>query len=302
MSSLSFYALSTFRNKVGFGTNSFHSHLLGTNTRRRRCQRRQFQTISSSAEKPIDQQQINLSVLRFTFGIPGFDESYLPRWIGYGFGSLLLLNHFAGSNSANIPAAQLISEAVGLSMAAFSIALPYLGKFLKGATPVDPATIPEDVEQIFMMSDSISHTQKEDMAWATYVLLRNTSTISVVISVQGALCVRGYWKTPDDVSKSCLLDWFGRQIEKIGLSDLRDSLYFPQRADSVLWEMFPKGTCSLLVQPVLQIADPNVKEKEKTEGFVLLASSRSYAYSDKDRAWIRAIANKFRRKFQISNV
>lgn len=73
-------------------------------------------------------------------------------------------------------------------------------------------------------------------------------------------------------------------------------------SDSVLWEMFPKGTCSLLVQPVLQIADPNVKEKEKTEGFVLLASSRSYAYSDKDRAWIRAIANKFRRKFQISNV
>lgn len=53
--------------------------------------------------------------------------------------------------------------------------------FLKGATPVDPATIPEDVEQIFMMSDSISDTQKEDMAWATYVLLRNTSTISVVM-------------------------------------------------------------------------------------------------------------------------
>lgn len=30
-------------------------------------------------------------------GIPGLDESYLPRWIGYGFGSLLLLNHFSAS-------------------------------------------------------------------------------------------------------------------------------------------------------------------------------------------------------------
>lgn len=44
-------------------------------------------------------------------GIPGLDESYLPRWIGYGFGSLLLLNHFVGSNSAApITSAQLVSN------------------------------------------------------------------------------------------------------------------------------------------------------------------------------------------------
>lgn len=82
--------------------------------------------------------QLNLSVLRFTLGkrlplslsleshvfslskikiiyvclgIPGLDESYLPRWIGYGFGSLLLLNHFAGgSNLATPTPAQLVSK------------------------------------------------------------------------------------------------------------------------------------------------------------------------------------------------
>lgn len=44
-------------------------------------------------------------------GIPGLDESYLPRWIGYGFGSLLLLNHFVGSNSAALTTpAQLVSK------------------------------------------------------------------------------------------------------------------------------------------------------------------------------------------------
>jgi len=41
-------------------------------------------------------------------GIPGFDESYLPRWIGYAFGSLLLLNHFLGSDSATVTTAQLV--------------------------------------------------------------------------------------------------------------------------------------------------------------------------------------------------
>jgi hypothetical protein len=41
-------------------------------------------------------------------GIPGFDESYLPRWIGYAFGSLILLNHFLGSDSATITTPQLV--------------------------------------------------------------------------------------------------------------------------------------------------------------------------------------------------
>eukprot|EP00268_Persea_americana_P060947 TRINITY_DN7646_c0_g1_i1.p1 TRINITY_DN7646_c0_g1~~TRINITY_DN7646_c0_g1_i1.p1 ORF type:complete len:163 (+),score=19.76 TRINITY_DN7646_c0_g1_i1:32-490(+) len=75
------------------------------------------------------QQQLNLSVLRFTFGIPGLDESYLPRYIGFAFGSLLLLNHVAGSNS--VTSAQLRTEVLGLCLGAFSISLPYIGKFLK---------------------------------------------------------------------------------------------------------------------------------------------------------------------------
>ncbi|XP_015878079.3 protein COFACTOR ASSEMBLY OF COMPLEX C SUBUNIT B CCB2, chloroplastic [Ziziphus jujuba] len=245
----------------------------------------------SSTEKP----QVNLSVLRFTFGIPGLDESYLPRWIGYGFGSLLVLNHFLGSNSPTITTpAQLRTEALGLSLAAFSIALPYLGKFLKGATPMDQATIPEGAEQIFVISPNVSNSLKEDLAWATYILLRNTNTISVLISIQGEICVRGYWNTPDGVSKTNLLVWFERQIEKIGLSDMKSTLYFPQISDSELWKMLPKGSRSLLVQPVLQVPTSNDNAMEKIEGFVLLASSMRYAYSEKDRAWIGALARKFR--------
>ena len=42
--------------------------------------------------------------------------------------------------------------------------------------------------------------------------------------------MRGYWNTPDDVSKARVLDWVEKEIEKIGLSDLKDTLYFPQSA------------------------------------------------------------------------
>ncbi|KAM4069101.1 hypothetical protein ACJW30_12G064600 [Castanea mollissima] len=239
------------------------------------------------------QQQLNLSVLRFTFGIPGLDESYLPRWIGYGFGSLLILNHFVGSDSSTTTLPQLRIEALGLSLAAFSIVIPYLGKFLKGASPADQATIPKGTEQIFFMSQNISDTLKEDLAWATYILLRNTNTIAVLISIRGELCARGYWNIPEKVSKTNLLAWFRGQMERIGLENIKDTLYFPQGTDSVLWEMLPKGTRSLLVEPVLQVPNSGANQKEKIEGFVLLASGMSYAYSDKDRAWIGALANKF---------
>lgn len=60
--------------------------------------------------------------------------------------------------------------------------------------------------------------------------------------------------------------------------------------------MLPKGTRSLLVQPVVQASNKGANHMEKNMGFVLLASSSSYAFSDKDRAWIGAIANKFRGK------
>ncbi|KAI8559369.1 hypothetical protein RHMOL_Rhmol04G0168000 [Rhododendron molle] len=248
--------------------------------------------LDNSQNTTSDQRQLNLSVLRFTFGIPGLDESYLPRWIGYAFGSLLLLNHFAGSNSTT--PAQLRSEALGLSLAGFSIVLPYLGKFLKGATPVDQVAVPDSAEQIFVMSQNIAENVKEDLAWGTYVLLRNTNSISVLILVQGALCVRGYWNTPRDVSKVDALGWFQKQIQHIGFSDLKDTLYFPQCADSEIWEILPKGIRSIIVQPVRQAPKGDADQEEKNEGFVLLASSMSYAYSNKDTAWIGAVANKFR--------
>ncbi|XP_028098256.1 protein COFACTOR ASSEMBLY OF COMPLEX C SUBUNIT B CCB2, chloroplastic isoform X3 [Camellia sinensis] len=185
------------------------------------CTRLHNSQITTPTTTSNQQQQLNLSVLRFTLGIPGLDESYLPRWIGYVFGALLLLNHFVGSDSTTATPAQFRSEALGLSLAGFSIVLPYLGKFLKGATPVDQTTVPESAVQIFVMSQNVTDNVREDLAWGTYVLLRNTNTISVLISLQDALCVRGYWNTPEDVSK-----------------------------DPELWEMLPKGTRSLLVQPV----------------------------------------------------
>ncbi|MCL7031849.1 hypothetical protein MKW94_009348 [Papaver nudicaule] len=279
-------SLIPLRNRIQFPAISIH---------RIRSKNIKISASLNNNSEETDQQQLNLSVLRFTLGIPGLDESYLPRWLGYTFGSLLVLNHFVGSNSYT-PPSQLRSEALGLCLAAFSVTIPYLGKFLKGAAPVERPPLPEGSKQIFAMSESLSDREKEDLAWGTFVLLKNTNTVSVLISVQGALCVRGYWNSPESASKPQILEWLESQIQQIGLSDLKEPLYFPQGADSSVWEMLPEGTRSLLVQPVP--GDPNSTDEttKKIGGFILLASSMSYAYNDRDRAWIGAVANKFKGK------
>ncbi|XP_057769308.1 protein COFACTOR ASSEMBLY OF COMPLEX C SUBUNIT B CCB2, chloroplastic isoform X2 [Salvia miltiorrhiza] len=256
-------------------------------------------TISRPSSPPAkiccsqNQQQPNLSVLLFTLGIPGLDESYLPRYIGYGFGALLVLNHFLGSDSSSITPAQLRTEALGLSLASFSAVVPYLGKFLKGATPTTQKNIPEGVEQIFVMSQDIAADLKEDLAWGTYVLLRNTNSISVLISVEDAICVRGYWSMPKDLSKDSIPDWFRKQTQRIGLSELKDAMYLQQSADSELKEMVPVGTRSLLVQPIREACELSSSQTGTRKGFILLASGIDYAFTDKDKAWIASIANKF---------
>lgn len=53
-------------------------------------------------------------------------------------------------------------------------------EILQGASTADQATIPEGTEQIFVMSQNVYDAQKEDLAWATYILLRNTNTIAAV--------------------------------------------------------------------------------------------------------------------------
>ncbi|PWZ54721.1 Protein COFACTOR ASSEMBLY OF COMPLEX C SUBUNIT B CCB2, chloroplastic [Zea mays] len=217
---------------------------------------------ASSSDPPQQQQQLNLSVLRFTLG-----------------------------TSPRLFSLHLRSEAVGLCLAAFSATLPFLGRFLEGADAASRVPLPEGSIQVFVMSENLSAVQKEDMAWASYVLLRNTNTTSVVIAIGDLLCVRGYWNPPANTSKYSMIEWFKSQMQQVGLVDLRDALYFPNSSDSQLAKILPDGILSVLAQPILS-PDP-ANNETKTEGVILLASNANYAYSEKDRAWIRTVADKF---------
>ncbi|XP_042442787.1 protein COFACTOR ASSEMBLY OF COMPLEX C SUBUNIT B CCB2, chloroplastic-like [Zingiber officinale] len=257
---------------------------------------------SNPQQQKQQQQEINVSILRFTFGIPGLDESYLPRYLGIALGTLIVINHVFSAASAT--PAQLRTEALGIFLATFSIILPYLGRFLEGAI-VDRTSLPEGNRQIFLMPNNISDDLKEDMAWASYALLRTTNSISVIIAVNDGLCIRGYWNMPEDEddSRDHLLQWFGNGIQQSGFFDLKETVYFPESLGSELRIPLPKGTLSMLVQPVIRVSDAftNSIPPLENEGFLLLASNVRYAYSKKDRAWIKAVANKFLHTSEVKN-
>jgi len=59
-------------------------------------------------------------------------------------------------------------------------------------------------------------------------------------------------------------------------------------------DLVPLGTRSLLIQPVLHVSNESDSGLQKPDGFILLASTTRYAFSNKDKAWIAAVANKFR--------
>lgn len=51
---------------------------------------------------------------------------------------------------------------------------------MQGAVLVNERNVPDGADQTFVISQNVPDTLKEDLAWGSYVLLRNTNTISVV--------------------------------------------------------------------------------------------------------------------------
>lgn len=53
----------------------------------------------------------------------------------------------------------------------------------QGAQPVDQTTLPDGTQQIFVMSTDKVDGLKEDLAWTSYILLRNTNAIAAVCHI-----------------------------------------------------------------------------------------------------------------------
>ncbi|KAK9798491.1 hypothetical protein WJX73_000682 [Symbiochloris irregularis] len=130
--------------------------------------------IRAAAEEAEDD-EIDFAVLRITLGIPGFDERQLPRVVAFLCLSLLFANRFL-SPGLSTPSQGRV-EALAVFLAAACFAVPTLGRRLAdaraGRTQASNSGLASGT-QLFEIAPSVSQSTKQELAWASSTLLRNT--------------------------------------------------------------------------------------------------------------------------------
>lgn len=67
-------------------------------------------------------QEVDVQVFRFTLGIPGFDDAYIPRVVGFVGGALLTVNHVLSESP--VSAAQVMRPVRDLQHGTRSMRFP----------------------------------------------------------------------------------------------------------------------------------------------------------------------------------
>ena len=107
-------------------------------------------------------EDVDVAVFRFTLGIPGFDDKYVPRVIGAVGLLLLAVNHALGATPP--PSAQTASEVVGGALATLCVVVPLVEDRLSELQPGKGRAAGEAVQgaiNTFALAPTLSEQQKK---------------------------------------------------------------------------------------------------------------------------------------------
>jgi len=253
-----------------------------------------------------------MAVFRFTLGIPGFEDRYIPRVVGGLGASLVLINHFLAAQVA--PPSQVRGEFICIILAAVCALAPDLEERLKQALPgrgrqATSANIPGAANG-FAFDPSVQDAAKAELAWASFALIKNTNSCGVILlgPAQRVLLARGALGssvlTPGNSAATLErmsqdLSQVTSQSEVAGLlagegassSGTSQQLYLPDplamaRVGANRWASVPQGAQSLLLQRV------GGGNSGKPAGLLLVYSERPRELSVKELLWIGEIGAK----------
>ena len=195
---------------------------------------------------------------------------------------------------------QARTETVGAILAAACIVTPSFGRRLNENAAINGGTL--DVaggDQVFAIAPGLSDAERADLAWGTYALLTQTNAQGALLWQQkgDVVCARGSVRLPTTgVSPpgspksivSALTTTVGRSGAVSAPPGAGGATYMADRAAvdrarANEWEFLPQGAESVLVQTV------GTGGKETR---LVLLSDRPRAFSNKQRAWIAAVARK----------
>ncbi|GMH46018.1 hypothetical protein BSKO_13982 [Bryopsis sp. KO-2023] len=274
-----------------------------------RCDRQRIAPHAKQAGG-FGEEELDVAVFRFTLGIPGFDDSNIPRIVGAAGVFLLAANHWA--TGTGITHAQERSEILGLVLCLTCIVAPTIESRLKELQPGrgrrQASAIP-DTQQGFLLSEGLDDAVKQELAWTSYALLKNTNSCSIflwksgeVIMARGALPIE-IVKGPD---KAASLTQLSKDVSAmVRSSPPLASLFTKASAVKVLnlpdrgkidtvaktgTSILPSGVRSMLIQ-TLEPFDPK-SGSDPPEAALILLSDQERAWSERERYWVTSICAK----------
>jgi len=269
-------------------------------------------TIFSSRSSNGD--EVELAVFRFTLGIPGFDDALIPRVVGILVGILLVANR--ALSAEYVSDSQVLTEILGMILAGMGIAAPTLQKRLEDLTPGKGRKPPLETvmggSNAFALDDSLSGKMKEEVAWASFCLLKNANVCGVVIIIDGLVVTcRGILGNEvsgaADILEKARLSMVPVEKNKTILNVCSNIGYeYWETKNDVENSVFAKcavvpsgagGVVCISVAP--HIKDPG--SQMQSHGYILLICDRERAMSRKELAWCTTIGSKLYTSFHMNS-
>lgn len=193
----------------------------------------------------------------------------LPIFVGGIGGMLLLINRLMTSPLFD---SQARSDALGVIESAVLI---LIGLIWQQIQPRSPEAVTLTGSEGFELAPELPEEVKTELAWASYTLLNNTVTRSLIIyDRQKVILRRGILGVNKEVKPGTIVQRVLSQKKPVYLVNL--SLY----PGKIEFDYLPENTQGIICQPI------------GDRGVLILGANSPRSYTKQDESWIEAIAEK----------
>lgn len=193
----------------------------------------------------------------------------LPFFAGVLGSILLLINRFT---TLTLTASQSRSDVVGVILNGVLI---LVGLIWHQVQPRSPDAVTLVGEQGFEFVPDLPEEIKKELAWASYLVLTNTVTKSLVVYYQGVVVLRrGILGINSQVIPGKILEKVLASKKPVYLVNLP---LYPGRVE---FDYLPENTQGVICQPL------------GNQGVLILGANVPRSYTKQDENWIKGIADK----------
>ncbi|MEM1367196.1 MAG: cofactor assembly of complex C subunit B [Cyanobacteria bacterium P01_H01_bin.15] len=183
--------------------------------------------------------------------------------------TLILINRILTPALSN---SQARSDVLGTILSAL---LVLIGLLWQQIQPRNPDAVVLEGEELFAFAEGIPESVQIELAWASYLLLTNTVTRSLIVFFDGQVYLRrGVFPAEPTVVPGNILKRVQSKQKAIYLVDLK---LYPGRTE---FSFFPANTQGLICQPL------------GDRGVLILGANAPRSYTKQDEAWIQGLAEK----------